>query len=78
MALSDGHQVLQAAFGWEYAHLYRFFASDPPAPRRPIVRTLWKQWQSRRAPDHGAQASRVAGMTGSDSPWPQRSRTFLR
>ncbi|WP_407070623.1 IS1096 element passenger TnpR family protein [Pseudarthrobacter phenanthrenivorans] len=30
------HQVLQAAFGWEDAHLHRFVASDPFAPLRPV------------------------------------------
>lgn len=27
-------RLLQAAFGWEYAHLRRFLTSDPPAPYR--------------------------------------------
>jgi hypothetical protein len=36
LALSQVHQVLQAAFGWEDAHLHRFVASDPFAPLRPV------------------------------------------
>ncbi|WP_238324779.1 plasmid pRiA4b ORF-3 family protein [Paenarthrobacter aurescens] len=32
LALSQVHQVLQAAFGWEDAHLHRFATSDPFAP----------------------------------------------
>ena len=30
------HQVLQAALGWEDAHLYRFTIDDPFAPLRPV------------------------------------------
>jgi hypothetical protein len=36
MALDQVHQVLQAAFGWEDAHLHRFTAEDPFAPLRPV------------------------------------------
>lgn len=36
LALYQVHQVLQAAFGWEDAHLHRFVASDPFAPLRPV------------------------------------------
>jgi hypothetical protein len=36
LALSQVHQVLQAAFDWEDAHLHRFTASDPFAPLRPV------------------------------------------
>lgn len=36
LALSQVHVVLQAAFGWEDAHLHRFTASDPFAPLRPV------------------------------------------
>ncbi|MDQ0675135.1 hypothetical protein QFZ36_002696 [Pseudarthrobacter siccitolerans] len=36
LALSQVHQVLQAAFGWEDAHLHRFVTSDPSAPLRPV------------------------------------------
>lgn len=36
LALSQIHQVLQAAFGWEDAHLHRFVASDPFAPLPPV------------------------------------------
>jgi hypothetical protein len=36
LALSQVHQVLQAAFGWEDAHLHRFVTSDPFAPLRPV------------------------------------------
>lgn len=36
LALSQVHQVLQTAFGWEDAHLHRFVASDPFAPLRPV------------------------------------------
>jgi hypothetical protein len=34
LTLSQMHQVLQAAFGWEDAHLHRFVTSDPFAPLR--------------------------------------------
>jgi hypothetical protein len=37
MMLSQVHQVLQAAFGWEDAHLHRFTAEDPFAPLRPVA-----------------------------------------
>ncbi|WP_238324774.1 plasmid pRiA4b ORF-3 family protein [Paenarthrobacter aurescens] len=36
LALSQVHQVLQAAFGWEDAHLHRFITSHPFAPLRPV------------------------------------------
>ena len=36
MALDQVHDVLQAAFGWEDAHLHRFTADDPFAPLRPV------------------------------------------
>jgi Plasmid pRiA4b ORF-3-like protein len=36
LALSQVHQVLQAAFGWEDAHLHRFVTTDPFAPLRPV------------------------------------------
>jgi hypothetical protein len=36
LALSQVHQVLQAAFGWEDVHLHRFATSDPFAPLRPV------------------------------------------
>jgi hypothetical protein len=36
LALSQVHQVLQAAFGWGDAHLHRFVASDPFAPLHPL------------------------------------------
>jgi hypothetical protein len=36
MALNQVHRVLQAAFGWEDAHLHRFVTSDPFAPLRPV------------------------------------------
>lgn len=36
LALSQVHQVLQAAFGWEDAHLHGFLTSDPFAPLRPV------------------------------------------
>ncbi|MDQ0693183.1 hypothetical protein QF047_004143 [Arthrobacter sp. W4I7] len=35
--LSQVHQVLQAAFGWEDAHLHRFVTSDPFTPLRPVA-----------------------------------------
>lgn len=34
--MSQVHQVLQAAFGWENAHLHRFTPADPFAPLRPV------------------------------------------
>lgn len=36
LALSQAHRVLQAAFGWEDAHLHRSVSSDPFAPVRPV------------------------------------------
>jgi hypothetical protein len=36
LALSLVHQVLQAAFDWEVAHLHRFTPDDPFAPLRPV------------------------------------------
>jgi hypothetical protein len=36
LALSQVHQVLQAACGWEDAHLHRFVTSDPFAPLPPV------------------------------------------
>lgn len=36
LALPQVHQVLQAAFGWEDAHLHRFTPNDPFAPLRPV------------------------------------------
>jgi len=36
LALSQVHQILQAAFGWDDAHLHRFVTSDPFAPLRPV------------------------------------------
>lgn len=36
LALSQVHQVLQAALGWDDAHLHRFVTSDPFAPLRPV------------------------------------------
>ncbi|WP_307857170.1 IS1096 element passenger TnpR family protein [Pseudarthrobacter albicanus] len=30
------HEILQAAFGWQDAHLHRFTASDPYEPLRPV------------------------------------------
>jgi hypothetical protein len=36
LTLGQVHRVLQAAFGWEDAHLHRFVASDPFAPLRPV------------------------------------------
>lgn len=36
MALDHVHHVLQAAFGWEDAHLHRFAPYDPFAPLRPV------------------------------------------
>jgi hypothetical protein len=36
MSLDQVHQVLQAAFDWEDAHLHRFTDSDPFAPLRPV------------------------------------------
>jgi hypothetical protein len=35
LALTQVHQVLQAALGWEDAHLHRFATSDPFTPLRP-------------------------------------------
>ena len=31
------HQILQAAFGWEAAHLHKFTPDDPLAPLRPVT-----------------------------------------
>lgn len=36
LALSQVHQVLQTAFGWEDAHLHRFTSGHPFAPLRPV------------------------------------------
>lgn len=36
MTLNQVHRVLQAAFGWEDIHLYRFTTGDPFAPLRPV------------------------------------------
>ncbi|WP_240617880.1 plasmid pRiA4b ORF-3 family protein [Pseudarthrobacter sp. AG30] len=36
LTLGQIHQVLQAAYGWEDAHLHRFVTSDPFAPLRPV------------------------------------------
>jgi hypothetical protein len=36
VALSQVHRVLQAAIGWEDAHLHRFVTSDPFAPLQPV------------------------------------------
>ncbi|WP_258064541.1 plasmid pRiA4b ORF-3 family protein [Arthrobacter sp. ZGTC131] len=36
LALSQVHQVLQAAFGWKDAHLHRFVTCDPFAPLLPV------------------------------------------
>lgn len=36
LTLGQVHQVLQAAYGWEDAHLHRFVASDPFAPLQPV------------------------------------------
>lgn len=36
LALHQVHQVLQAAFDWEDAHLHRFTPDDPFAPLRPV------------------------------------------
>ncbi|MDQ0819445.1 hypothetical protein QFZ79_001738 [Arthrobacter sp. V4I6] len=36
MALDQVHQVLQAAFGWEDAHLHRFTSDDAFGPLRPV------------------------------------------
>ncbi len=36
MALNQVHQVLQAAFDWEDAHLHRFTTDGPFAPLRPV------------------------------------------
>lgn len=36
LALNQVHQVLQAAFDWEDAHLHRFTPDDPFAPLRPV------------------------------------------
>ncbi|WP_251040379.1 plasmid pRiA4b ORF-3 family protein [Arthrobacter sp. ISL-72] len=36
MALDQVHLVLQAAFGWEDAHLHKFTTDDPFAPLRPV------------------------------------------
>jgi Plasmid pRiA4b ORF-3-like protein len=36
MTLDQVHDVLQAAFGWEDAHLHRFTPDDPFAPLRPV------------------------------------------
>jgi hypothetical protein len=36
LALNQVHQVLQAAFGWEDAHLHRFTPENPFAPLRPV------------------------------------------
>ncbi|GAC1372876.1 MAG: hypothetical protein NVS2B15_20710 [Pseudarthrobacter sp.] len=46
MALNQVHQVLQAAFGWEDAHLHRFTAHDPFAPLRPVAGEIpeFVQW----------------------------------
>jgi hypothetical protein len=46
LALSQVHRVLQAAFGWEDAHLHRFVACDPFAPLLPVAGEFQKvlQW----------------------------------
>ena len=36
LAMNQVHQVLQAAFDWEDAHLHRFTQDDPFAPLRPV------------------------------------------
>jgi hypothetical protein len=36
LSLSQVHEVLQAAFGWEDAHLHRFTAGDPFARLSPV------------------------------------------
>lgn len=36
VALHQVHQILQAAFGWEDAHLHRFTPDYPFAPLRPV------------------------------------------
>lgn len=36
MALDQVHDVLQAAFGWEDAHLHGFTTGDPFEPLRPV------------------------------------------
>lgn len=36
LTLGQVHQILQAAFGWEDAHLHRFTDSDPFTPLRPV------------------------------------------
>lgn len=40
LTLGSVHEVLQAAFGWENAHLHKFTATDPFAPLQPADRDL--------------------------------------
>ena len=58
MALNHIHQVLQAAFGWEDAHLHRFTPADLFAPLRPIgseVREV-PQWLPGQGEEPGDKA----------------------
>ena len=65
LALSQVHQVLQAAFGWEDAHVQRFVTSDPfaPLPRVDGEFPKVRQW----LPQQSAK-NRATGLRRS-APW---------
>lgn len=63
-------QVLQAAFGWEDAHLHRFVTSDPFAPLRPVDGEFRKSrsgFQGRSVKNRATGLRRIA-------PWIRCSR----
>ena len=56
LTLHQVHQVLQAAFGWDDAHLHRFTAENPFAPLRPVdgeypEAQQWLPGQERQEPE---------------------------
>lgn len=56
LALDQAHRVLQAAFGWEDAHLHRFTTDDPLEPLRPVDVDFPEvpQWLPRRECEESA------------------------
>lgn len=69
--MSQVHQVLQAAYGWEDAHLARFTPDDPFAPLRPVdgaipdVLQWWRPGQKCEEPGDRAEEDCSLPRSGS-------------
>jgi hypothetical protein len=79
LALHQVHQVLQAAFDWEDAHLHRFTPDDPFAPLRPVDGEIPEvlQWLPGRVLNIPAVNSALASQFLTLELWAQEARLMV-